>query len=251
METLIDLVIVIFIPIMMYRGYRRGGILTLMTFFTLFVAFHGAVFLSTNLAEPVGRFIQPIVKDVITDVLEDALKFENIVIEAPSNTNEIEEEESTTTQEYLTMARAFQILIKSQDLAKIEGFIDKARTELLTGAQEQIGSVTDGISSVIGLEIARVVTFSLSFSVLFIFWLLLTRAINIVFKIPGLAQVNAISGACIGLFLALMLVYVFAWITPGGIIPWSDVEKTLLFEYFAKKNPLELLAPNYQVELDI
>ncbi len=256
MESWIDFAIVLFIPLMMYRGYRRGAIMMIMTFCTIFVAFFGATFLSNNFSDSVGRLIQPVIKDMITEVLEDRLKHENIIIEAPTETlvEETTEEEGTVSlvpQEYLTLSRALQILTSSQQLTQIEGFVDMASDALLFGGVSYIGSVTDGISTVIAKEIARVLIFTSSFLVIFILWLLLTRALKLMFKIPGLSQANVAVGTGIGLFLALLLVYVFAFITRGGLIAWDDVEKTILFEYFAKYNPLDSLAQSYQVDLDL
>lgn len=252
MEIWIDVVILLFIPLMMYRGYRRGGILTLMTFFTIFVAFIGASFLANNFAQPVGRLVQPVVKEMITDILEDALKYENIIIEAPTESVESEEgQNSLYSQEYLSMTRAIQILTQSHELDKIEGFVTIAWNTLVLEAKEYTGSVTDGISTVIGFEIARVGIFIMSFLVLFILWLLLTRAINFAFKLPGLSQVNAITGAGIGLFMALLLVYIFAWITNGTIIASDGVARTFLYRFFANNSPLDFIASTYEINLDV
>lgn len=255
MESWIDFIIVLFIPLMMFRGYRRGGIMMIMTFCTIFVAFFGACFLSNNFSDSVGRLVQPIIKDMITEVLEDRLKHENILIEAPTDTVVGDGTEegvvSLIPQEYLSLSRALEILTSSQQLTQIEGFVAVAREALLFEGESYIGSVTDGISTVIAKEIARVLIFISSFLVIFILWLLLSRAMKIVFKLPGLSQVNVAVGTGLGLFLALLLVYVFAFITRGGLISWDDVEKTILFEYFAKYNPLDGLAQSYQVDLDL
>lgn len=252
MERWIDFAIVIFIPLMMYRGFRRGGVMMVMTFCTIFVAFFGASFLANNFSDSAGRLLQPIIKEMITEVLEDALKHEDILIEAPKETEVVEENSNPLIkQEYLSLTRALQILTSSRQLSQIEGFVDLAQETLLFQGVSYVGSVTDGISNVIAREISRALIFIASFLVIFILWLLLTRALKLVFKLPGLSQVNVVVGTTFGLFLALSLVYVFAFATRGGILSWESVEKTILYEYFAKYNPLDTLAENYEINLDL
>lgn len=255
METLIDVGILIFIPIMVYRGYRRGGILTICGFATVFVAFMGATYLSNNLCDPVGRLLQPVIKESITQVLEEALRFENILVEAPqevlSNNPVQVPEDAAPTQEYVTMTRALSILEKSIDLEPIEGFIAMAKETLVRFEDQYVGSVTDIISTVLGREIARVGIFCVSFLFLVSMWLLFSRILAAIFKFPGLAEMNAIVGAGMGFFLAILLVSVFAWATGGGIIPWEGVERTVLYEFFVKNCPLEGVAKAYSVDWDL
>lgn len=249
MEVLIDLGIVIFIPLMIFRGYRRGGILSLMSFLTIFVAFSGATILSVNFCEPVGRLVQPVVKEIITDVLYDALKNENIIIDATISTTK--ESEDGSTAEYLTLTRAFQILTASKDIDKLDGFVQTAKETLLLGTVQMSGSATEMISTVIGREIARVGIFLISFALIMAFWMLLTRAIKIILKIPGFKEANAYAGAIIGFMMGILLVFVFAWITKGTIISWESMSRTMLYEYFAKNTPMDMLAQAYEINLDL
>lgn len=254
MEILIDVVIVFFIPLMIYRGYRRGAIYTFMTFCVVFFAFCAAVFLSKNFTEPVGRFLQPVVKREIVAVLEESLKFEDIIIEYDgTGTVELEDESgvySFIQPEYLTMTRAFQILSTARDLEDWSGFVEQARKSLYITAVTFEGSVTEEISSVMGREMARVWILAISFTVITALWLLLTRRFNIKFE-GETAQMNAYAGAVIGFCASILLIYIFAWITSGTIIKPSGVTSTMLYEFFSTFNPLDNVAQRYMVELDI
>lgn len=244
MEAMIDLGILAFLPFMTYRGYRRGGIVSICSFLTIFVAFIGAVFVANNLCDSVGRLVQPVVKEVITTTLEDTLKFEDVLLE-PESTDATEE--GGTKKEVISMSRALYLLEITLKEDRLQGFLDLAKSTVDYNSE----SVTEEISTVIGREIARVVVFIVSFLFIMTFWVLGTRAIKIVFKAPGLAQINGIVGAFFGFFMGLMLVYVFAWATRGGVVPWEEVERTVLYEYFANHTPLDLLAQVSDVELNL
>lgn len=249
MQVWIDLGIVLFIPFMVFRGYKKGGILTFFSFLTVFVAFGAATVVSTNLCESVGRLLQPAIKASITVVLEDRLKNESIVIEEPQGMSE--EELGLSSDQYLTMSRALSLLESAVELDKISGFISSARSTLIMNASEYVGSVTDIISTVLGREIARTLLFVCTFVLSMAAWILFSRVLALIFKFPGLKEINEIIGCGIGLFLALLLIFVFAWITAGGIFSWEEVQKTILFEFFVKNNPLDSFASSYSINLDL
>lgn len=254
MEILIDVVIVFFIPLMVYRGYRRGAIYTFMTLWAVFFAFCAAVFLSENFSEPVSRLVQPVVKGEIITVLEEALKYEDVIIEKDgSGTVELEDESGVYAfiqPEYLTMTRALEILSNSRALERWAGFVEQARKSLYIAAPTFDGSVTEEISTVMGREMSRVWILAISFTVITALWLLLTRRFNIKFE-GETAQMNGYAGAVIGFCASLLLIYIVAWITSGTLIKPSGVSSTMLYEFFATFNPMDGVAERYMVELDI
>lgn len=256
METLIDLGIVAFIPIMIYRGYKRGIIMGICGFLSIYVSFMGASFLSNNFYEPVGRLVQPVVKEIIVDVLEEQLQFENILVEAPvealgSGLVPGEYMETEGVQEYLGLNRALSLLGSSEKLKKYHGFISIAEDILTTQSSHYVGSVTDVISTVIGREIAKLMVFSVCFVLALTLWLLFSRVLVLVFQLPVLAEINGYLGAALGLFLALFVIYVFAWVTGGTLISWAGVERTVLYEFFVKTSPMDALAIATDVSLDL
>lgn len=249
METLIDLGIIVFLPFMVYRGYRRGAVYTLMTFFTVYIAFSGAVLMSVNFSEPVGRLIQPIVKKEIVLALEDGLQFENVIIDKPVTTEE-EENTSYFKPDYLTMSKALQVLSTSRMLSDWEGFVDAANDALYLRAGSFTGSVTDEISTVMGREMARVVILMITFNLIMAVWLLATRRFKMNFE-GDAAKMNGYTGAVMGFMTGMLLVSAFAWITRDTIVPSSGVSRTVLYEIFAIYSPLEAIAANYTIQLDL
>lgn len=256
MEALLDLVIVLFIPLMAYRGYRRGAVVSVCSFLTVIVAFVGATVLSNNLCDSVGRLLQPVIKEVIVEELESRLQFENILVEAPpevitNNPITVPEDAQVQKQEYVTMTRALSILEASVAMEKIEGFIVMAKETLIRYEDQYVGSVADIISTVLGREIARVGIFIISFLFLSAMWLLFSRILVALFKFPGLAEINGIVGGSMGFLSGVLLVCVFAWATGGTVIPWDGVNKTMLYEFFVKNTPLNGLASAYSVPFDL
>lgn len=255
MEMLLDLGIVLFIPLMVFRGYRKGAILMLCSFFAIFVAFFGATFLANNLYQPVGRLVQPVVQHFITQVLEEALGGENILINPPEevsgmdNPFTLEEEESEG--QYVTLERALYVVQQAVELEQIQGFLQQASDLIEENKDELVGSATEVISTVVGYEIARQIIFIVSFVLSMAVWTLFSRVLNGVANLPGLAEVNGVIGGGFGLLSSGLLVFVVAWCTRGGIIPWDSVDKTVLFQFFAYHSPLDLIAGFSQVKLDL
>lgn len=239
MVPLYDLFILIFIPLLAYRGYKRGAFLSICGFLMCIVAFLGATFVTENLHEPVSRLVQPVVKQAITEVLEEALEGKNLLVEPP---DDLEEGEDPETYQYITVEYAFLFLESAPALEKYSGLIQVAKESLTEGVNDFAGSASDVISEFIGTKVARAAIFTVSFLLLLFIWSLSTKTLNLVFKLPFLAEFNQVIGAGIGFCLAVLLIFVGTWVTKGSIIPWSDIDKTLLLQLFAYYNPLESLA---------
>lgn len=254
METLIDIGILIFIPLMVYRGYRRGAVLSVCGFLSVFVAFAIASSTANNLCDSVGRLVQPVIKEMITDVLEVRLQYQDILIE-PESTPMIGtssgDAETEDTREYISVTNALTILEDSVDLKKIHGFIDMAKEIFETEKDKYVGSATDQISTVVGREIARAAIFIIAYVFAMAAWLLFSRMLAVIFKFPGLAQINEIVGGTMGFLLGVSLVSIFAWATGGGIIPLDTVENTFFYEFFVKNNLFDSFASASTINLDL
>ena len=57
--VIFDVVILILLLLTAWKGYRRGFVLTLCSLLAVFVAFIGATVISSQLARPMSRLIQP------------------------------------------------------------------------------------------------------------------------------------------------------------------------------------------------
>ena len=69
--VIFDVVILILLLLTAWKGYRRGFVLTLCSLLAVFVAFIGATVISSQLARPMSRLIQPALERSITQVLEE------------------------------------------------------------------------------------------------------------------------------------------------------------------------------------
>ena len=66
MSVLLDLLILLILAFCVWRGMRRGLILTICGFLAIFVGFIGASVTVDVLNEPVARIIQPVIKQGVT-----------------------------------------------------------------------------------------------------------------------------------------------------------------------------------------
>ena len=66
-----DLIIAALLLLFLWRGYKKGFVMTLCGFLAVFVAFIGASLVSNALAEPMTQTIRPLVEESIYQLLEE------------------------------------------------------------------------------------------------------------------------------------------------------------------------------------
>ena len=69
-----DAIIAVLLALAVWRGYRRGFILTFCGFLAIFVALIGASLVSNTLAQPVSQAISPIIESGIQQAVADKLQ---------------------------------------------------------------------------------------------------------------------------------------------------------------------------------
>ena len=74
-----------------------------------------------------------------------------------------------------------------------------------------------------------------------IVWSLISRALDLAFRLPVLSALNRWSGALVGLVRGMLVVYLLCWLLKGSFIPPSALENTYLLPYFCSFPALPLL----------
>lgn len=250
MSLLLDGFILLFIPLLAFRGYKRGAFLSICGFLMIFVAFWGASFLTNNLQVPVGRLIQPVVKMGITTVLEEALEETNLLLESPVDDEGNPEELPPNTQ-LISISYAFTFLENAESLSQLSGFIESAKDSLTENVEAQKGEAVDVISEFIGQEVARVALFFVSYLLITFIWALSSKTLNLVLKLPVLSQINGGIGAALGAMIGIFWVYIVIWITKGTIIAWDIIDGSFFANFFAYHSPLDGLAAMTGITLNL
>lgn len=228
-----DLVIAILLVLAVFQGYRRGFVLTLCGFLAVFVAFFGATILSNALAEPVSHAITPVIENQISNSIHETLEEQGYQFEEPQPG---QEEETPAPEDQFSLD---QILNMMKDSALIQSFSDAIRGAVNEGVVEVTTSAAQAIASYIARELARMVLFLISFVLVLVAWTLLSRALDLAFRLPVLSTLNHWSGAAVGLLKGGVLLFIACWLL-RELFPAEVVEQSYLLKFFCTTNPLVL-----------
>ena len=99
------------------------------------------------------------------------------------------------------------------------------------------------VADYLALELTRMFLFLVSFALVLLLWLLLSRVLDLACKLPVLSTLNHWSGAALGLVKGGLIVFILCWLLRGSLISQEAVEGTVLLRFFCTHTPLSLLAP--------
>ena len=210
-------------------GARRGLILSLCGLLAFVVAFLGASCAARPLS-PVGA---------------DALE--------PKFAAAIEEQLNESIRQ---QAEAGEAAVLSPDDVPLEGVLDALREmgfyETLintvdraveSGMTAVAASAAAAVAAAIAQSAAYLILFLLGFFLILLAWRLLSRALDLVARLPGLHFLNKTGGALFGLVQGCIILFVAAWLLQffGQMLPRELVEQTVLLKFFMTTNPFSLL----------
>jgi len=219
-----DLIIAAVLVIFTLQGKRKGFVLTLCGLLAVFVAFIGAAFLSDLMCQPVGRLLQPVLEESISETLHE-IAGQNVQM------GRIYSDPFTTVE--LAVAA-----LEGSELFELFG--QTLKTALAEGLLQGSGSVTGSIAAYLAREVARIVLFVLSFVVILLVWFMLSHVLDLAFRLPVLSSVNAALGGVLGLIKGGLLVFIAVWLLKEHI-PAQAVEDTVLLQFFCRNSPLSLV----------
>ena len=111
------------------------------------------------------------------------------------------------------------------------------------GVMEVTTSAARAVADYLALELTRMFLFLVSFALVLLLWLLLSRVLDLACKLPVLSTLNHWSGAALGLVKGGLIVFILCWLLRGSLISQEAVEGTVLLRFFCTHTPLSLLAP--------
>lgn len=224
-----DAVIAALLLFAVWRGYKKGFILTLCGFLAIFVAFIGANVVSNTLARPVSQLIRPVIESGIQSVVA-----ENVTSSIPEGSLDgLADAAELPLQELLAML---------QDSRLYRGFADAVQQAVDDGMVAATANATRVISDYIATQVARLVLFFVSFALILIAWFVLSHALDLAFKLPVLSTLNRWSGAALGLFKGGLLLFIACWLLKGSVLPQQAIQSTYLLKFFCTVSPLALLS---------
>lgn len=211
-------------------GAHRGLILSLCGLLAVIVAFVGAGFLAQTFSPMVADALEPQFAAAIEEQLNASLQ---------------------------AQAEAGQEAVLSSDDVPLEGVLDALREmgfyETLissldraveSGMTAAAASAAAAVAAAIAQSAAYLILFLVGFAVILLAWKLLSRALDLVARLPGLHFLNKTGGAVFGLIQACILLFIAAWLLQffGQALPRELVDQTVLLKFFMNTNPFSLLA---------
>ena len=211
-------------------GARRGLILSLCGLLAFVVAFLGASFAARTLSPVVADALEPKFAAAIEEQLNESIR---------------------------QQAEAGEAAVLSPDDVPLEGVLDALREmgfyETLintvdraveSGMTAVAASAAAAVAAAIAQSAAYLILFLLGFFLILLAWRLLSRALDLVARLPGLHFLNKTGGALLGLVQGCILLFVAAWLLQfsGQLLPRELVDQTVLLKFFMTASPLSLLA---------
>lgn len=210
-------------------GARRGLILSLCGLLAFVVAFLGASFAARTLSPVVADALEPRFAAAIEEQLNESIR---------------------------QQAEAGEAAVLSPDDVPLEGVLDALREmgfyETLintvdraveSGMTAVAASAAAAVAAAIAQSAAYLILFLLGFFLILLAWRLLSRALDLVARLPGLHFLNKTGGALFGLVQGCIILFVAAWLLQffGQVLPRELVEQTVLLKFFMTTNPFSLL----------
>lgn len=210
-------------------GARRGLILSLCGLLAFVVAFLGASFAARTLSPVVADALEPKFAAAIEEQLNESIR---------------------------QQAEAGEAAVLSPDDVPLEGVLDALREmgfyETLintvdraveSGMTAVAASAAAAVAAAIAQSAAYLILFLLGFFLILLAWRLLSRALDLVARLPGLHFLNKTGGALFGLVQGCIILFVAAWLLQflGQMLPRELVEQTVLLKFFMTTNPFSLL----------
>lgn len=224
-----DLIIAAVLLLFAYLGRKRGFVLTLCGLLGMFVALIGAGIISNMLCEPVAQAIKPVIESGVTEVLQEAVH-ENL----PS----VSGGEAGGAGVAVSLEQALEILKQSSAYRMFAQSLSNAFHE---GVLDAVSGTASTIAMYIAREVARTVLFVVSFVVVLLGWKVLSRALDLAFKLPVLSTINRTMGGLIGLVKGALVVFIAVWLVKRNLPPQALTD-TYLLKFFAENSPLSLLS---------
>ncbi len=227
-----DVVIIAVLAFFAWQGARKGLILTLCGLAAVFVAFFGAKFVSSTFCGPVSNIIRPMIVQTIEGAIKDPsadpeasagiggpLTGVGTATAAPIPGSDAEG--ADPQQSSLTLKALMEHI---KDIPIFKGIYNVLQEAVDSGEVKPTAAQTpvDALAGYIAMGISKTVLFGLTFLAIALGWLLLSRALDLAFKLPILAQINLLGGLVLGLIEAALVIIVVVWL--GQAFNWIPAE---------------------------
>lgn len=221
---LIDVLIAAVLLVFLILGSHQGFVLTLCSLAAVLVALVGANLVADALAPKLADALEPrLAQSIQADLEKRALA-------AGSDAGS-----QTGVSDVLAALRERGGLY--------EWAAGKLEDTLEAGIAQTAAQTAASAASAVAEQIAHGLLFVIGFLVVLLAWTLLSHALDLVARLPGLSGLNRAAGALLGLVKGLVVVYLAAWVLCDltGLISSETVSQTQLLRFLTAHSPLDML----------
>lgn len=190
-SLVVDLLIVVFLAVFVYRGFKNGLIVTVFSLLALAIAIGCGWFLSDHYAHGLADTLQPAIESKVT--------------------------------EYLAKNNAAPDPSTPLDMGYSEAFAGAVQNTLDAGSSGFAGGTASSLGSAIADIAARSVLFLAGFLAVMLLWWLLSHFLHLVSRFPGVHAVDRFLGAILGLLVGYLFLLLIRWVLCDllGCVPES------------------------------
>lgn len=225
---ILDLAVLLVLLLFAALGARRGLILSLCGLAALLVAVLGASFTARTLSPMVADALEPRFASAIEAQLNESLQ------------EQAQEGAAALTPEDVPLDGVLNAL---RDMGFYETLIDRVDQAVEAGMTHAAASAAASVAAAVAQSVAYAVLFLAAFLIILILWKLLSHALDLVARLPGLHFLNKTGGALFGLVQACIVLWIALWVLQfwGGVLPADAAQRTHLLAFFMEHDPISLL----------
>ena len=202
----LDLILAALLLFFLWRGYSKGFVLTLCGLLAVFVALIGGSILADALARPVARAVVPALEGHLQDSIGSYFQYAPPA--ADSSAPDVFFDE-------LTLSQALEAL---RDTPLLGGLAEAFAQAVDQGAESVAAGVVRALAEYAAVQLTRAALFLLCFIAVLAAWTLLSRALDLAFRLPVLSTLNHWAGALMGLATGVLVAVIALWLL-GDFLP--------------------------------
>lgn len=233
MAIVFELIVVAILAAFVLLGIKRGLVLSLCGLVGVLIAFGGAGVLARTLSPMVADALEPKFAAAIEEQLDQQIQA------SLEENGQIGEE--APTPDTLPLQDVLNAL---RDMGFYEPLINSVNEAVENGMTQVAASAAAKVAAAIAQSVAYLILFLVGFVVILILWKVVSRALDLVARLPVLHFLNKTLGGVFGLLQGCLILFIAAWAIQfmGNLIPAETVEQTTLLKFFMTTNPLSLLS---------
>ena len=226
---ILDLIVLAVLVLFAALGAWRGLILSLCGLVAVMVAVLGASFAARTLSPLVADALEPRFAAAIEEQLNESLR------------EQAQEGAAALTPEEVPLSGVLDAL---REMGFYERLIDQVDQAVEAGMAHAAASAAAQVAAAVAQSAAYAILFLAAFLFILIVWKLISHALDLVARLPGLHFLNKTGGALFGLIQACILLWIALWLLQfwGDVLPRDAAEHTRLLGFFLTHSPLSLAA---------